>query len=139
LTTASSPAFLAATRSCFGHLARSNLHQHVLVVVLDGLHREYPGQLSQLLADRKHATAARDALESKRHKLKVRWNVNAYTTGLILTSPARAESVFDTPTLMQHNADLYNFMPPALRKDPEIRTLAAKLGLPIGVKFKADV
>ena len=96
------------------------------------------------------------------------------TTGLALTSPARAESVFDTPPdqivtkltpelvkrdpivvmlmksppwddrarvieLMQHNVHLYDFMPPALRKDPEIQALAAKLGLPMGVKIKADV
>jgi hypothetical protein len=96
------------------------------------------------------------------------------TTGLSLTSPARAESVFDTPPdqvvttltpelvkrdpiavmfmksppwadrarvieLMQHNVRLYDFMPTALREDPEIRALAAKLGLPMGVKIKADV
>ena len=41
--------------------------------------------------------------------------------------------------LMQHNVHLYDFMPTALREDPEIRALAAKLGLPMGVKFKADV
>ena len=41
--------------------------------------------------------------------------------------------------LMQHNVHLYDFMPTALREDPEIRSLAAKLGLPMGVKFKADV
>ena len=41
--------------------------------------------------------------------------------------------------LMQHNVHLYDFMPPALRKDPEIQALAAKLGLPMGVKFKSDV
>jgi len=96
------------------------------------------------------------------------------TTGLTLSSSARAESVFDTPPdqivtkltpelvkrdpivvmlmksppwddrarvieLMQHNVHLYDFMPTALREDPEIRALAAKLGLPMGVKFKADV
>ena len=96
------------------------------------------------------------------------------TTGLTLSSPARAESVFDTPPdqivtkltaelvkrdpvavmlmksppwddraqvieLMQHNVHLYDFMPTALREDPEIRALAAKMGLPMGVKFKADV
>ena len=41
--------------------------------------------------------------------------------------------------LMQHNVHLYDFMPPALRKDPEIQALAEKLGLPMGVKVKADV
>ena len=41
--------------------------------------------------------------------------------------------------LMEHNVHLYDFMPPALRKDPEIRALAEKLGLPMGVKIKADV
>ena len=41
--------------------------------------------------------------------------------------------------LMQHNVHLYDFMPTALREDPEIRALAAKLGLSMGVKFKADV
>jgi hypothetical protein len=41
--------------------------------------------------------------------------------------------------LMQHNVHLYDFLPTALREDPEIRALAAKLGLPMGVKIKADV
>jgi hypothetical protein len=96
------------------------------------------------------------------------------TTGLTLTTPVHAESVYDTPSdqvvtaltpelvkhdpmavmfmesppwddralvleLMQHNVQLYSYMPPAFREDPEIRALAAKLGLPMGVKFKADI
>jgi hypothetical protein len=41
-------------------------------------------------------------------------------------------------TLMQHNAALYDYMPPKLRANPNVQALAEKLGLPMGVRFTAD-
>ncbi len=40
--------------------------------------------------------------------------------------------------LMRHNVQLYDYMPPALRSDPEILALAKELGLPMGVRIKTD-
>jgi len=40
--------------------------------------------------------------------------------------------------LMRHNVQLYDYMPPALRKDPEILALAKELGLPVGVRVTTD-
>ena len=41
--------------------------------------------------------------------------------------------------LMQHNVELYTYMPVALREDPEIRKSALALGLPAGVRLTADM
>ncbi len=41
--------------------------------------------------------------------------------------------------LMQHNVELYTYMPVALREDPEVRKAALALGLPAGVRLTADV
>ncbi|MEC8191261.1 MAG: hypothetical protein VX127_00915 [Myxococcota bacterium] len=40
--------------------------------------------------------------------------------------------------LLRHNAALYHYLPPALRADPEVRSLAEQLGLPKGVRITAD-
>lgn len=92
---------------------------------------------------------------------------------LLLSTPALAANVFDTPpgqvvtkltpeivkdnpmavlfmksppwddlarvlALMQHNAELYDYMPPKLRINPNVQALAEKLGLPMGVRITAD-
>jgi hypothetical protein len=97
----------------------------------------------------------------------------AFLALLLLSTPALAADVFDTPpdqvvtkltpeivkdnpmavlfmksppwddlgqvlALMQHNAELYDYMPPKLRINPNVQALAEKLGLPMGVRITAD-